>query len=134
MANTISTQTLHDGYRNLITKTDIIGDGSGDESATTLIDISTFASIPGAGAPTGFTIQSICSTIEGFTVRLLWNADTDTEAIMIGQGENDLCFEKIGGLTNDAGTGVNGDLNITTTDLGSGDTGSIILKLTKQYG
>ena len=46
MANTITTQTIVDGERNLVTKTTILGDGSGEETATLLIDASTFSGAP----------------------------------------------------------------------------------------
>lgn len=134
MANTFSLQTIHDGKRNLVVQLDIVGDGSGEESATLFIDISTYASDPRRGAPTGCKIEKIKATLEGFAAKLLWDATTDVEAFLLGQTPTDMRFTHGGGLVNNAGSGKTGDIRITTVGLGSGDQGTIILYLRKTYG
>ncbi len=134
MANTVQLQTIHDGLRTLIVKCNIIGDGSGEETATMLIDISTYASMPNQGTPTSCAIDKIQAWIEGFSVRLLWEADTDVAAIQLQQGETEQDFRHSGGLINNAGTGVTGDIKFTTVGLGSGDQATILLTLHKKYG
>lgn len=134
MANTISKQTVLDGERNLAVKIDILGDGSGDETATLLIDISSYTASFTQGVPTSFKINRIQSTLEGFTARLLWDANTPVVAYDLPQSHTIQKFERVGGLINNAGTGVTGDLKITTSGLGSGDAGSILLEMVKKYG
>lgn len=133
MVNTVSKQTLIDGHRNIVFQVDIVGDGSGDESATSLVDISTFAAHPTRGTPTGCSIDKVVSTLEGFTCQLLWDATTDVEALLVGQTPAVMDFKDQGGLLNNAGSGKTGDINITTTGLGSGDQGTILLHLRKSY-
>lgn len=134
MANVFSLQTIHDGPRNLIVQLDIVGDGSGEQTATDFIDISTYASVPLQGAPTGCVIKKIKSTLEGFSAKLLWDASTDVEAFLLGQTSVDMDFSDFGGLVNNSGSGKTGDILITTVGLGSGDSGTIILTLRKTYG
>ena len=71
-------------------------------------------------------------------VDLLWNASSNVLCKTLGangalssQGYMD--FRDFGGITNNAGSGVNGDLLLTTTGHGSGDHYTIILKLSKTY-
>lgn len=127
MANTITTQTIVDGAKNLVTKTTILGDGTGEETATLLIDASTFS-----GAPDKLKIVRIQAYLTGFSVKLLWDATTDVTAIELpAGGDLSMDFEKFGGLINNAGTGVTGDIMFTTVGLGAGDTGTIVLEMKK---
>lgn len=127
MANTISKQTLHDGERNLVVKVTISGDSSGDESSTSIVDVSTFD-----GAPSEVKITKIWASFGGFAATLEWNADTNVDIITIaGDAEFNKDFKEIGGLINNAGTGVNGDILMTTLGLASED-GTIILWMRKR--
>ena len=42
MANTITRQTVLNGARNVVIKLSIVGDGSGEETATSAFDASAF--------------------------------------------------------------------------------------------
>ena len=71
-------------------------------------------------------------------VDLLWNASTNVNCIILGangaltsQGHIDV--KEFGGITNDAGSGINGDLLLTTTGHTDGDHYTIVLKLSKTY-
>lgn len=66
MANIIETQTLVDGSRNLVVKVHIDGDGSGNESYTTLIDASAYSP-----AFLEFKLTKIQSNLVGFTAELV---------------------------------------------------------------
>lgn len=129
MANTITKQTIIDGSKYLYVNIHIHGDGSGEESATTLIDASTYTP-----AFTNCTLMGIHSTLNGFTAELLWDATTDVHLISIPDYQFNLNGEQIGwgaGIPNNAGAGKTGDINITTVGLGANDHGSIILELRK---
>lgn len=128
MVNTVTNQILNDGERNLIVKVQISGDGSGEESARLLIDVSTFANAPGE-----VKIRRITGDLVGFSAQLLWDADIDVKIVDLNStGEIDLNYTRFGGLINDAGSGKTGDIMLTTSGLGSGDEGTIILEMWKR--
>lgn len=129
MANTITKQTLNDGERNLVVKVTIAGEGSGsDEASTVLIDSSTFS-----GAPTNLRLDRIEANLIGFSATLEWDADANVDMIHIPADEpfrED--YRAFGGLQNAGGTGVTGDINITTTGLTvAADLGHMTLWLRK---
>lgn len=127
MANTVEIQTLVNGQRNLVLKIHIDGDGSGEETATTIVDVSAYSA-------TEVSIQSLQSTLSGFTAEILWDADTDKHAFNIADFDVNQDFRRYGGLINNAGAGKTGDIKITTVGLGSGDTGHIVLAMKKRGG
>lgn len=128
MVNTITKQTLVDGERNLVVKVQISGDGSGEETATNLIDVSTFAN-----APSEVKIRRIKGDLVGFSAQLVWDADTDVKIVDLNStGEIDLDYTRFGGLINDAGSGKTGDIMLTTSGLGSGDEGTLTLEMQKR--
>jgi hypothetical protein len=43
-------------------------------------------------------------------------------------------FDKFGGLTNNAGAGVTGDVLFSTADASAGDFYTIVLEMVKSYG
>lgn len=128
MANTITRQTLNDGEKNLTVKVHIVGDGSGEETNTVLIDASTYSPV----LPTNARLMRTHSHMSGFTAELLWDATANVPAINIPDYDESSDFSHIGGLKNNAGAGVTGDVLITTTGLGAGDKGTIILTFSKQ--
>lgn len=101
-------QVLQDGARNYIIKVT----GTGTDAAALLVDVSAMA--PPA---TRVVLQKVIYDVEvGGQVLLLWDATTDTNLLYLNAGNGQtMCFEDIGGLTNDAGTGVTGDVLITST-------------------
>jgi hypothetical protein len=114
MANTVTTQTLLDGDRNLVILLTGLLDTS-DEARTIKVDVSSYAP-----APTKLRVDKLQYSISGELVVLLdWDADTDVRfAALSGQGELEAC--EIGGLTNNAGAGVTGDIYLTTANWVSG--------------
>lgn len=128
MANTIQTQVINNGPRNLILKTYILGDGSGEETGTLLVDVSAYTA-------TAVKIIGVHSALSGFVADLLWDATTDVTALHLPDYEFNLNGPQIGwfgGLVNNAGVGKTGDILITTTGLGAGDDGTIILEMVKK--
>lgn len=126
MADAVTSQTLVDGDRNVVMKFTNISDGTG-ESAVLKVDVSALN-----GAPSEVRIDRIIAHTAGMSVRLLWDADTDVPAFILGDSvdvEHD--FRSFGGLRNNAGTGKTGDINFTTFGHTAGDSYSIILHMTK---
>ena len=125
MADAVTSQTLHDGPRNLVRKFTNLSDGTG-EAAVLKVDVSSFE-----GAPAGVRIDRVEYDISGMQVSLLWDADTDVTALILSTGQGCLDFAALGGLKNNAGTGVTGDLLLTTTGHTANDSYTIVLHMKK---
>ncbi len=134
MANTITTQTLIDGERDLVVAVTLTADGTGDESATNLIDISTYKANSDGVAPADVYINKVYfSTINNW-ITLLWDA-TANRPFFIGHlyssYEHD--YTKFGGLRNPRTTGWTGDILITTAGLAAGQVATFVLDMSKRY-
>lgn len=132
MANSLTTQILEEGPRNVIIKIAGVLDTS-DQALTTAIDVSTINQ--GGKGPTPDTVRidhidySISDQLE---VQLWWDATTDV-IIMPIAGRGRMTFWNFGGLTNNAGAGKTGNVLIKTTGYTSGtQVFSVILECVKQ--
>lgn len=124
MVDSVSSQTLIDGVKNLVVKLTSVSDGTG-ESAVLKVDVSTFS-----GAPSRVRIKKIHYSVAGMVVTLLWDATTDVRIVDL-QGDGWMDCEKFGGLWNNAGTGITGDILATTTGHTANDSYTIILEMVK---
>lgn len=124
MADAVSSQTLIDGERNVVMKFTNTSDGTG-ESAVTKVDVSALS-----GSPSTVKIKKIHYSVAGMVVRLLWDATADVTIVDL---QNDGCLDacSFGGLTNNAGAGVTGDIKLTTVGHTAGDSYTIILEMQK---
>ena len=105
MADAVTSQTLLDGERLAIMKFTNISDGTG-ETAVTKVNVSTLTRNGAGFACNGVTVTKITSVCHGLEVRMYWDATTDVPFFLSTINtnyEND--FSKIGGITNNAGTG-----------------------------
>lgn len=126
MANAVTSQTILDGPRKLVMLFTGVLDTS-NEARVIKVDVSTFDP-----APTKVKIDKIDYSVSGtLKVILDWDATTDVVfAALSGQGS--LCAEKIGGLQNNAGSGVTGDIALTTAGYASGtETYTLLVEMTK---
>lgn len=126
---TIATQTIIDGPRNAVVK--IVGTlSAADQPQTTVVNVSTLAFSP----PFVNIMHVDYSISDGIEVQLLWNATTDT-LIMPLAGRGRMSFVDFGGLSNNAGAGVTGNIDLQTTG-GATVTGTsvytIILEMAKK--
>lgn len=124
MPDAVSSQTIVDGSRNVVIKLTSTSDGTG-ESAVKKVDVSALN-----GAPASVRINKVHYSVTGMVARLLWDADTDVTILDL-QGDGCLDFTGFGGLPNNAGTGVTGDIMLTTVGHTSGDSYSIVLEMAK---
>ena len=123
MADAVATQVIHAGEKNVVLKCTNISDGTG-EAAVTKAAAATYG--------TALRIKRIHYSTDGMAVRILWDADTDVVCWLIPANQSDtLDFTQIGGLPNNGGTGVTGNISLTTVGHTSGDTYTIILELAK---
>lgn len=126
MANTFTTQTLLDGPRNLVILLTGVLDTS-NESRVVKVDVSSYDP-----APTKVRVDTIRHLVSpGLIVVLDWDASTPVRfAALTGYDEVEAkCF---GGLQNNAGAGITGDIYLTTLGYASGVLAyNIILEMTK---
>jgi len=133
MADVVASQTLLDGERLFIGKFTNISDGTG-ETAVVKINPSTLSVNAYGRACNGVKINKIWATTHGMEVRILWDATTDLFTWLVPQNCNYLMdFSSFGGLQNNAGTGVNGNVLFTTADASAGDMYTIVLECIKTY-
>jgi len=110
-----------------------VSDGSG-ESAVTKIDASALSTDAHGNAVGSVIIEQLWWNTVGMSAELFWNASTNVSARKIkidSEGYSD--YRDFGGLVNNAGSGVNGDVLLTTTGHSSGDTYDIIVAMKKVY-
>lgn len=126
MANAYTSQTIIDGARNVV----VLLTGSIDtanEANTVKVDVSGLA--PACDLVAVDEIQWSCSG--NLQVLLTWEATTDVRfACLAGQG----CLDAraFGGLQNNAGAGITGDIGLATTGWASGtETYTVLLTMRK---
>lgn len=127
MANTITTQTIEDGQLRAVIKKHIVFDGTGDESATSLVDVSALSP-----APSEVVIERIETGFSGFQMQLHWDATTDVDIINLPEGQNIFDFRHHGGLINTRASGYTGDILFSTTGSAANDEGTIIIEVRKK--
>jgi hypothetical protein len=123
MANTVNITYPVNGSRLFVAHIQILGDGSGEETAAEIIDVADLT-----GTPSFFKIRSIQWSLGGFAAYLLWDASTDDPAFGLSAGEDTQDFACKGApLINPKSSGATGKMNLTTVGLGAGDAGTIII-------
>lgn len=132
MANSLTTQILEEGQRNVVVKIAGVLDTS-DVALTTAIDVSTLNQSGIGATPTQVRIDHIDYSIsDQLEVQLWWDATTDV-IIMPIAGRGRMSFWNFGGLVNNSGAGKTGNILIKTTGWTSGtQVFSVILEMVKQ--
>ena len=131
MADAVSSQTLVDTDKRTVIKLTNLSDGGG-ESAVKKVDVSTLS-----GAPSKVTIDQIWYDIGGMRVQIDFDATTNVPALVLGGSaaagnvQGHLDFRSFGGIKNNAGSGVTGDIDVTTSGHTNLDHYTIILELRK---
>ena len=135
MADAVASQTIVDGPSFVALKLTNISDGTG-ESAVAKVDVSALEADSRTGLScTDVNIERIWWQCIGMKVQILFDASTDVMVIELGEnqsGNHD--YTSFGGLVNNAGSGVTGDINFTTIGHSSADTYTIILYMRKKFG
>jgi hypothetical protein len=134
MADAVTTTTIQDGDRIAVIQLTNTSDGTG-ESAVTKIDVSSLAAnSSNKQACTGVKLGRIVYSTFGMSVKLLWDATTNTICWDLNADyTTDEDFTVFGGIQNTAGSGKTGDIALTTTGHSSGDSYVIVLTLIKEY-
>lgn len=142
MADAVTSQTLFDDGGHIVVHLTNVSDGTG-ESAVTKVDISTFV---GGATTTRCALEAIAWSCTGMGFNLLWDATTDVLFFTTGNNTSQGFIDYINGtagnrgpgsgsgktgITNNAGTGINGDILLTTVGHTAGDSYVITLWLRK---
>ena len=133
MADAVTSQTLFDGDKHVVMKFTNISDGTG-ESAVKKVDVSALESDINGNTCTSVAIEKIWWQCIGMKVRMFFDATSDAFIIELGEnqsGHHD--YSEFGGLKNNAGSGVTGDIDFTTVGHSSADTYTVILMMRKNY-
>lgn len=110
MADTVTNQ-IYDGARNAVFKVTDVSDGTG----LTNYNVTNVASL--VPNPTiHLKVVRIWYAIKGMSVRLQWAANVNVDIAILSDGQNEINFDNIfsAGLPNNGGTGVTGDILLTT--------------------
>ena len=133
MADAVTSQTIIDGERNCVMKFTNVSDGTG-ESAVAKVDVSALAANSRGVSCSEVRVMRISHSVVGMSVQLFLNATTNVLLMELAESSNGhMDFKDFGGLSNNAGSGKNGDILFTTKGHSSGDTYSIVLEMVKVY-
>ena len=131
MANALSIQTLVDGPRNVVAKVTAVADTS-DFSGSTVLDPATLSA---TNPPTNqLAVDEIQYSVEdGWQVELYWKATTPVLMVTLSGRGMFPVGPNYGGVPNNAGTGKDGKITISTIGYSSGTmVATLILHCHKQ--
>lgn len=130
MADTVSSQTIINGARNLIMKFTDESDGTG-ESAVLKVDATNVANGNQGVAPgIHLKVARLIYDIKGMAVRIQWKSNSSSD-MWIGSGFGTMDFTYFGGLPNPNLTGADGSITFTTVGAVNGANYSITLEMLK---
>lgn len=127
MAITVTKQVLVDNDPTYVVKLHLVSGAASDVTAQSLLDVSTLA-----GAPATVKIYSITASGSDMDVDLHWDATTDVDIITLPPGETIYDFRWMGGLINNAGSGITGDIMFSSRGAAADTEWTIILELRKK--
>ena len=135
MADAVTSTPLSDSDRSAVIQLTNTSDGTG-EAAVNKVDVSGLATRTSDGATcTGVRLAKIVYSTFGMSVKLLWDATTNTICWDLNSDyTTDEDFTEFGGIRNTAASGgKTGDILLTTTGASSGDSYVIVLTLFKEF-
>tara|TARA_R100000365_G_C2692916_1_gene34154 strand:+ start:182 stop:580 length:399 start_codon:yes stop_codon:yes gene_type:complete len=131
MADAVTSQTIVDGPKTAVLAFTNVSDGSG-EAAVAKFDASALTVMSTGSASADLKITQVWWQTSGMEVDIYWNASANVIALTLPQNDTGhFDFRSFGGLQNNAGGGVNGDILFTTRNHSSGDTYSIVMEVSK---
>ena len=139
MADAVTSQTIIDTEKRVVMKFTNLSDGEG-ESAVKKVDVSALTARSSDSATCSrVTIDQIWYDVGGMRVDLEWAATTNVKALMLGGSaaagnvQGHLDFRSFGGVKNTEASGVDGDIDLTTSGHTNLDHYTIVLELRKSY-
>ena len=133
MADAVTSTTIVDSDRLAVIQLTNTSDGTG-EAAVKKVDVSALSDSSTGQACTGVRLAKIVYSTFGMSVKLLWDATTDTICWDLNADyTTDEDFTDFGGVRNTAGSGKTGDIMLTTTGHTNGDSYVIVLTVYKDF-
>ena len=138
MADAVTSQKIVDTDKKLVYKFTNISDGSG-ESAVTKVDVSGLNTNDQGQTCTRVTITQLWYDIGGIRVTLEWDATSNVVCAVLGGSAAagvvsvHFDFREWGGVPNNAGSGITGDLALTTHGHTNHDHYTIVAEFIKSY-
>ena len=133
MADAVTSQTIQDGEKTAILKFTNVSDGTG-ESAVKKVDVSALATNSAGQTCTSVSLARIYWVTLGMSVKLEFDATSNVLLVHLpADSTGDEYYDLFTGIPNNAGSGVTGDIDLTTVGHSSGDAYTIILVLNKNY-
>lgn len=128
MANTFTTQTIHDGPRNVVIHAYLASDGAAGDETFTLVDASALSPVPSGN----IVFAGIHADLIGFSAKLLWDATSNVPFFAIPSDDDvDIWYgakDTFGGIPNNAGAGKTQDVLLATNGMtDSGDIGHVTI-------
>ena len=124
MAITVAKQVLVDGSRNIVVKLHLVSGAASDVSDQELLDISDFSATPAL-----VKIMGIDTGSSDMDIDLIWDATSNVDIMTLPIGEDVYDFTSFGGLINNAGAAVTGDILFSTRGAAGDSEATIILYL-----
>ena len=136
MVDTVTTRTLFDGDRKLITSYVNVSDGTG--GTTKIVDVSTLTTNNQGQTCTTVTLNKVWFNVSaGVTapVQLQWDLTSGTQTPLLSLNYDDTYdFSTIGGLGNPKETNYSGDIDaVVPGAASSGETYTLICEWIKNY-
>ena len=138
MADAVTSQTIIDTEKRVVMKFTNLSDGNG-ESAVKKVDVSALTAHPDGTACSQVTIDQIWYDVGGMRVLIDFDASTNVAALVLGGSaaagnvQGHLDFRSFGGVKNTEASGVDGDIDLTTSGHTNLDHYTIVLELRKSY-
>ena len=139
MADAVTSQTIVDTDKRAVIKLTNISDGTG-ESSVKKVDVSALnARSADSATCSRVTIDQVWYDVGGLRAALEFDATSNVVALVLGgsaaagpvSGYFD--FRNFGGIKNNAGSGITGDIDLTTHGHTNHDHYTITLELRKSY-
>lgn len=123
MAITVTKQNIVDGERVGVVKLHLVSGAAADVTAQSLLDVSTLN-----GAPSTIKIMALQTSSSDMDIDLHWDATTDVDILTLPVGENVYDFSRFGGLINNAGAGITGDILFSSRGAAADSEATIIIE------
>jgi len=123
----VITQILEDSERNFTVH--VIGEA--DAAGATIVDVDTLSANTRFGVPTALRLDRIQYSTDK-TIKFDWDATANITFFVAAPGQDTIDFRDEGGINNNAGTGVTGDVLIPAPAAAADYTAT--LWFTKKFG
>lgn len=130
MADTVTSQIIVNGPRNLVMKFTNESDGTGETGVKKVDAQSTTFAVNGIEPGIHLKIEKIWYDVKGGAVRLEWDATTATDILVLG-GFGHHSWIREGGIPNPNNAGATGSILFTTVGFAAASSYTITLEMRK---